>query len=377
VDPAHTLRGQHEGVVLGEAMKPFLDYGWQPQTMAVERNQKTILSGGKTELYDVVADPRETRDVSATGVPRASRAALRDYPLPSLAAPAPSSSLSEEERQKLASLGYVSAGVSPVVRKDAPRPADMAHLFDDLDRASALFVREQYAEAIPLLAKILEADPYNLDCALRLATAHSSLGHDAQAEAAFLRAQKIAPESADVRTYFALHLARGRDWPRAVPLLERVVAEDPDRLPAVQALAVIRERQGRLGEAVALRQTIYAKRAATPAELVRLGEMAMETGDTAVALDAFEKARAAQGAAFGHHLELGVLYLAARRFEEARDALDRVPASHPAYPMALFKRAQVSVLLREPDAATRIAAARANADAVTRELIANERLFRQ
>jgi hypothetical protein len=45
--------------------------------------------------------------------------------------------------------------------------------------------------------------------------------------------------------------------------------------------------------------------------------------------------------------------------------------------MALFKRAQVSVLLREPDAEARIAAARARADDVTRELIARERLFRK
>ena len=374
---AHSLRGEHEGVVLAEAMKPFLDYGWQPQTMAVETTQKTILAGGKAEVYDVVADPRETRDLASKGILRGARAALRDYPLPSLVAPPAASSLSEEERRKLASLGYVSAGVKPVVRKDAPRPADMAHLFDALDEASALFVREQYAAAIPLLERILAADPYNLDCALRLATSHSALGHDAKAEEAFLRAQKIAPDSADVRTYFALHLARGREWPRAVPLLERVVAEDPDRLPAVQALAVIREREGRIPDAVALRQKIYAKRAATPAELVRLAEMAMVIGQTAVALDAFEKARAAQGDAFRHHLELGVLYLAARRFDEARDALDRIPPSHPRYAMAAFKRAQVSVLLREPDAAARIARARQVADATTRELIARERLFQQ
>jgi hypothetical protein len=65
-----------------------------------------------------------------------------------------------------------------------------------------------------------------------------------------------------------------------------------------------------------------------------------------------------------------VLYLDARRLEEARDALDRVPASHPEYPMALFKRAQVSVLLNEPDRAARIEAARRHADATTRPLIA-------
>jgi len=108
---------------------------------------------------------------------------------------------------------------------------------------------------------------------------------------------------------------------------------------------------------------------------VKVGELAMEAEDTATAIPAFEAARLSQGSVFRHHLELGVLYLAARRFEDAREALDRVSARHPAYPMALFKRAQVSVLLREPDSTSRIEAARRGADATTRELIARERLF--
>ena len=71
-----------------------------------------------------------------------------------------------------------------------------------------------------------------------------------------------------------------------------------------------------------------------------------------------------------------MLYLAAGRLAEARDALDRVPPNRPQYPMALFKRAQVSVLLHEPDAPARIAAARQHADATTKPLIERERLFR-
>ena len=42
--------------VLGEAMKPFLSYGWQPQVMAVEGRLKVIRSGA-IEVYDLVADP--------------------------------------------------------------------------------------------------------------------------------------------------------------------------------------------------------------------------------------------------------------------------------------------------------------------------------
>jgi Tfp pilus assembly protein PilF len=95
------------------------------------------------------------------------------------------------------------------------------------------------------------------------------------------------------------------------------------------------------------------------------------------AIQAFEGARAGQGPAFRHDLELGVLYLAARRYSDARDALDRRLTSQPNDPMALFKRAQVSVLLKEADSARRIQLATEKADATTRPLVANEQLFRK
>jgi choline-sulfatase len=371
---AHSLLAADAGeVVLGEAMKPFLSYGWQPQVMAVAGRHKTIRAG-RDETYDVVADPGETRDLGGTAAARPARDALRDYPLPSLA-PRAEAPLDDEARRRMAALGYVGAGVRPVVREDAPRPADMARLFDVMDRASGLFVREQYREVVPLLEHILREDAGNLDAVLRLATARSALGQAAAAEAAFERAQALAPDSADVRAYLGLHYARGPRWARAAPLLERAAEAFPDRVPVLEALATVREREGRLPEALALRQRVAGLRSPGFEELLRLGRLAMAAQQTAAAVEAFEAARSARPDAFENDLELGVLYLAARRLPEARDALDRVPAAHPEYPLALFKRAQVSVLLREPDADARIEAARRRADATTRALIARERLF--
>jgi len=120
---------------------------------------------------------------------------------------------------------------------------------------------------------------------------------------------------------------------------------------------------------------IHALRAPHPGERARVGLLAMDAENTPLALQAFEDERAREPAAFTNNLELGVLYLSARRFEDARDALDRVSPRHPAYPMALFKRAQVSVLLKEPDQTARIETAKRHADAVTRPLIERERLF--
>ena len=375
IDAGGSLRAASQEIVLGEAMKPFLEYGWQPQTMAVEGGQKSILAG-RMEIYDVGADPNEVHDLAAfaSQSPRV-QVAIRDYPVPSLASAKPVDTLSEEARRSLASLGYVSATATPVVRKGAPRPADMVRLFPVLDRASGLFVHGEYAKAIPLLDTIRADDPFNLDACLRLAVAHSSLGHEARAEAVFRQAADLAPQSPDVRLYLALHYARTREWARAVPLLEEVLASNPDRLAALEALATLRERQGRLVDAVGLFQKVYALREPSGGELAQLGQLAMGAEQTAPAIDAFERAQAKQGSGFANDLELGVLYLAARRFPDARTALDRVSPAHPDYPMALFKRAQVSVLLKEPDQAARIDRARRCADRITRPLIARETLF--
>jgi tetratricopeptide (TPR) repeat protein len=372
-----SLRRAASEVVMGEAMKPFLEYGWQPQVMAIGGRQKSILSG-RVEIYDVVTDPAESHDLASDErtrppVPNA----LRDYPVPSPGAARPPENLDENARKAIASLGYVSATAAPEVRKNAPRPADMVGLFGLIEQASGLFVAGDYARVIPVLERVIAADPYNLDAVLRLATAHSSLGHEAKALEYFKKAAEVSPSSPDVRIYLALHYARGQQWPEAVPLLEQALAEWPDRVAVLEGLALVRQRQGRMEDAVALRQKIDALRQPTRDELSALGELQMGLGRTPDAIDSFERARAIDARAFRNDFELGLLYLDARRFVEARDALDRVPASHPEYPMVLFKRAQVSVLLNEPDSAARIARARQHADRTTRDLIASERLFRQ
>jgi tetratricopeptide (TPR) repeat protein len=253
----------------------------------------------------------------------------------------------------------------------------MTGLFPVLEQASGLFVNQQYAKAIPMLEHVLTADPYNVGAVLQLAVAHSALGHDRQAVEAFDKARQLAPASQDVRMYLALHYARGSEWERAVPLLERIVAETPDRLPALEALAAIRDRQERVEDAIALRQKIYAMRQPSARELVQLGQLAMSAERTPLAIESYERAKQMEGSAFTHDLELGVLYLAAGRLADAKASLDRVPSSSAEYPMALFKRAQVSVLLHEADREARIDLARRKADPTTRGLIAKERLFQR
>ena len=95
--------------------------------------------------------------------------------------------------------------------------------------------------------------------------------------------------------------------------------------------------------------------------------------------DVREPRAPSQGGRFERDLELGVLYLVApqaRRRHERRSIACRRRIRD--YPMALFKRAQVSVLLNEPDRAARIDAARAaRNDRYHASSSSNERLFKR
>ena len=354
-------------VVLGEAMKPFLEYGWQPQIMAIEGTRKAILAG-RIEVYDLAADPAETKDLGAgAGLPPAvtQRASRLSGPVAGGRASQPTP-LSADDRRKLASLGYVSAGAAPVVRKDAPRPADMVRLFD-AHRTRVGSVRRGAVRGGDPAAR---RDPRGGSAQSRRVAAAGDCALGARARRsraleAFRRAAAIAPRSPDVRMYLALHYARSRQDERAEPLLEKIVAESPERVPALEALAAMRRTPAahrRRARRCAAGSTRFGSR--RPPSRSRSASWRWRRRQTMAAIESFETARRAQGAAFMHDLELGVLYLAARRYSEARAALDRVPRSHPEWPMALFKRAQVSVLLNEPD---RAGAHRAGADRAPRD----------
>jgi len=373
--PYSLTRGARE-TVLGEAMKPFLQYGWQPQVMAVTDEVKVIRSGG-VEIYDLRADPREAHDLAGERpLPSEVQRTLDEYLAKLEVAGAPKDGVSQEDRERLASLGYVFWEGRSRLREGASSAREMTGLFADLDRGSGLFVQQRYDEAIPVFAEVFEQDPGNLMVALRLAVACSVTGRDRRALEYFERARAIDPESVDVRHYLGMHYFREQRFDDAGALLASVVAETPDRLPALEALARVRQVQGRLAEAAALLERLVAVKSDPVDELLELGDLRMALGETGPAITAFERAREIAGDGFPRSLELGVLYLADRRLEEARDCLDRVPPSHPGYPMALFKRAQVAVLLGEPDREERIRLATRRADDTTRRLIDNEALFR-
>jgi choline-sulfatase len=363
-------------IVLAEALKPHLQYGWQAQVMAVDGTIKMIRSG-EIEVFDLAADPSESVNLRdhVTVAPEVQQA-VDTYLTTALSTGTDQAALDEEAQRQLASLGYVDWEGAPPIRADAPNPKDMVHLLDDLDNASKAFVREDYAKAAEIFERVLAEDEGNLMVTVRLAVAHSFLGHETRAMELFKRAVQIQPDSLDLQHYLAMHYFRTRRWELAGPLFEEVLAAMPQRLPALEALARIREGQDRLEEAARLVERCINLKERPFAEWLRLGELEMAMGNTSSAIRAFESAKELQGDEYRHHLELGVLYLAAGRLEEAAASLDRVPHDHPGYGMALFKRAQVAVLLGDPGWRERVRLAAEYPDTTIRRMVEREPLFR-
>ena len=172
-----------------------------------------------------------------------------------------------------------------------------------------------------------------------------------------------------------MHYLKYKQWDSAQPLFESVLAESPDRIPALTGLAQVYTRQGELKKALNQLEKIVRIKDSPGLEWARIGQIRMTLHDTKGAIRAFEAARKVLDDQFTFNLELGILYMADRRFNEAAMSLDRVSSQHPAYAMALFKRAQTSVLLSENDQNDRVRQAWLQADKNTKPMFENERLF--
>ena len=236
-----------------KAMKPFLEYGWQPQVMAVAGTHKAILAG-RLEVYDVAARSRARRANLGSGADAAARRcarALEDYPVPSpdaarapdnarrRGAPAPGEPRLRQRRRR--------AGR----RKDAPRPADMTALFDVARAGVGALRRPDDTRRRSRCSR--RSSPPIRTTSTRRCGSRPRIRRSATTRRRSQAFQKAARARAALagRRPTCLHYARGKDWARAAPLLEQVVAESPDRLPALEALATVRERQGRVAEAMA------------------------------------------------------------------------------------------------------------------------------
>jgi len=215
--------------VYAETLLPQFYMNWAP-LRAIREERWKYIEAPRPELYDLQADPGETRNLLAEhgSVGKALARELERLTAGSPGADA-SGRMDAETLEKLASLGYVGAGAEPARGVDGSRadPKDFIGVFNQLRRANSAVRERQFDEALPVLERVLRDDPRNAFAHLVLGSARMGMGDYPRAIAQFRRYLDLVPSSAYAHHWLSICHIRLGDQANALREAEAALAIDP------------------------------------------------------------------------------------------------------------------------------------------------------
>ncbi len=268
-----------DDAVYHETEFPASTFGWSPLAGVTLGAWRFVL-GPKPALYDLAADPEESRNRLRDAPDRARRLRRELDRLAGRArlAPAAEAPRDEELRRQLESLGYLSGASA---RRGVLDPSDGILLLADFEAAKRRLAEGDAAGARQVLRGLVGRSPQSVPFLSQLAGAEEALGDLAAARAALLAAVAVNPRSEFLETSLGkLELRAGR-MAEAEAALRRALALQPRWLPAALALGELLARAGRSAEEEALVRATVAAGAESGVLLTRLGEIELRRGDLA------------------------------------------------------------------------------------------------
>lgn len=199
--------------IYAETLSPRYHFGWS-ELHALTDDRYRLIRAPQDELFDLATDPGETRSVveDRVQVHAAMRAAL-DALIADVGVAAPAT-VSAEDRQRLAALGYVGSQTGTAMsstRDTLPDPKDKKLVLRNYHRASTLAGEGRWADAADAYRRLLADEPDMIDGWLQLARAQEQLQRPAEALAAYR--EVILRDSANAAALTgaaAVHIQRGQ-----------------------------------------------------------------------------------------------------------------------------------------------------------------------
>jgi choline-sulfatase len=343
-------------LAFSETWYPRFHFGWSELRAVRDGAFKFVLAPTR-ELYDLAADPGETRNLALSNQAKAdalerSLRALVAQTTNAAAAKAPRA-IDAAAEQKLRALGYVGGTASAKNLEERPRrdPKDTVSLYNLLllagedseagryDEAAAkvqqalaadpeiveghsrlgnIYTKAgRHAEAVAAYQRALALDPEHLLSTYNLALAYRALGKLPEAIVGFERSQQLDPRSG--RAHFQLgdiYMQQG-DPARALAVLEKGLGLDVDRAPFLVKLAEAHlelkqwdPAERALREAVTLRPDV-------PRGQYNLALVAEQRGNAAGARAAYEAETAANPKNYGAQFNLAKILVKEGRLADA------------------------------------------------------------
>jgi tetratricopeptide (TPR) repeat protein len=286
-------------------MAVSLQYGWSA-LYSVRTSDYKFIEAPRSELYNLVEDPGESRNVlaSETSVAEDLRAVLARIREESAAgAPeAQQANLDEQTLSMLASLGYVGGASTGREGADLADPKDTLHLFQAVGVAAKLISEDDYAGAARQLEAVLDEDPAIPQARFLLATSYRKTGRTGEAKA----------------------------------LLDECLEDDPDSMQALIAMAGILSEEGQTEEVLAILKRALAvdDRNAQAYEL--MAGVYMGVNDHRSALPLLRKVVEIQPKLTRSRKNLAACLIGLGEFEDGRVLLEDIIAEYPKFPLAHF-----------------------------------------
>jgi arylsulfatase A-like enzyme/Flp pilus assembly protein TadD len=292
-----------------EALNANLTRGWAPIKGVVHGRWK-LIDLPIAELYDVVADPGETRNLYAAQRDQARDLEARLDRVTAGATPAAPTTVDAAAAARLRSLGYV-VGSAPKPSRAytaADDPKRLAHLNEALDDASAMWSRGDGARAIASLQAVVRERPDLTVAYDRLAFMLSASGRIGDAVAVLDDAARGGHADRPLLRSLGSMLRDAGDLRRSAAVLEPLVREDVSDLESSDALGQTYARMGQGPRAEAMFKRVLAASPNAAATWNNLGAVYLMTGRIADARDALSRAIEINPELASAHNGLGVAW---------------------------------------------------------------------
>src|SRR6202165_4416891 len=216
-----------------ESDYPHRTFGWS-SLRALRTGKYLFIEAPHKELYDESADPKAEHNLSTTSVAVTNTLASQLDAFrqkTGTAKEAPKVSSDPELQERLNALGYVasdsSASAMPGIKDTGADPKDKVEVVNLLHRAEMFKEEMNFAEAVPLLERVIALEPNLPITYLQLGTALSSLKNYEKALPILRRAVEMRPDLTVPRYPLGSALFETGDFAAAAVQFEIAVARSP------------------------------------------------------------------------------------------------------------------------------------------------------